>query len=129
MPKSPIAGKQFEPGTLVPLAYLFAILSVFVWAKEFLLPLILAVLISFLLAPVVSRLERWRFPRAIAVLSVVAIVFAVIGLLCSTLSLQALDVLPAALARRRGVAAGLELAFLVVGGRHRVTWAEPHDLQ
>ena len=95
LPKSPIAGKQFEAGTLVPLAYLFGILSVFVWAKEFLLPLILAVLISFLLAPVVSRLERWRFPRAIAVLSVVAIVFAVIGLLCSTLSLQALDVVNA----------------------------------
>jgi len=80
---------------LVPLAYLFGILSVFVWAKEFLLPLILAVLISFLLAPVVSRLERWRFPRAIAVLSVVAVVFAVIGLLCSTLSLEALDVVNA----------------------------------
>jgi predicted PurR-regulated permease PerM len=37
------------------------------------------------------RLEHWRFPRAIAVLSVVAIVFALIGVLCSTLSLQALD--------------------------------------
>jgi predicted PurR-regulated permease PerM len=60
-------------------------------AKEFLLPLILAILITFLLAPVVSRLERWRFPRAIAVLSVVAIGFALIGVLCSTLSLQALD--------------------------------------
>ncbi len=95
LPNSPIAAKQFEPGTLIPLAYLFGILSVFVWAKEFLLPLILAVLISFLLAPVVSRLERWRFPRAIAVLSVVAIVFAVIGLLCSTLSLEALDVVNA----------------------------------
>ena len=95
MPNSPIAGKSFDPGTLVPLAYLFGILSVFVWAKEFLLPLILAVLISFLLAPVVSRLEHWRFPRAIAVLSVVAVVFAVIGLLCSTLSIQALDVVNA----------------------------------
>ena len=36
-------------------------------------------------------LERWRFPRAVAVLSVVAIVFALIGGLCSTLSLQGLD--------------------------------------
>ena len=77
------------------MAYFFGILSVFVWAKEFLLPLILAVLISFLLAPVVSRLERWRFPRGVAVLSVVAIVFAIIGLLCSTLSIQALDVINA----------------------------------
>jgi hypothetical protein len=51
----------------------------------------LAILISFLLAPVVSRLERWHFPRAVAVLSVVAIAFALIGGLCSTLSLQGLD--------------------------------------
>ena len=72
-------------------AYLVVILSAFAWAKEFLLPLILAILISSLLAPVVSRLERWRFPRAIAVLSVVAIVFALLGGLCSTLSLQGLD--------------------------------------
>jgi predicted PurR-regulated permease PerM len=108
LPNSPIAGKQFETGTLVPLAYLFGILSVFVWAKEFLLPLILAVLISFLLAPVVSRLERWRFPRAIAVLSVVAIVFAVIGLLCSTLSLEALDVVNALPKYRENISARWE---------------------
>jgi predicted PurR-regulated permease PerM len=108
LPNSPIAGKQFEAGTLVPLAYLFGILSVFVWAKEFLLPLILAVLISFLLAPVVSRLERWRFPRAIAVLSVVAIVFAVIGLLCSTLSLEALDVVNALPKYRENISARWE---------------------
>jgi predicted PurR-regulated permease PerM len=40
---------------------------------------------------VVSRLERWRFPRAVAVLSVVAIVFALIGGVCSTLSLEGLN--------------------------------------
>jgi predicted PurR-regulated permease PerM len=34
---------------------------------------------------------NWRFPRAAAVLSVVAIVFALIGGLCSTLSLEGLD--------------------------------------
>src|ERR1700736_1959651 len=83
--------KPVELGKLIGVAYLVVILSAFAWAKEFLLPLILAILISFLLAPVVSRLERWRFPRAVAVLSVVAIVFALIGGLCSTLSLQGLD--------------------------------------
>jgi predicted PurR-regulated permease PerM len=86
-----VSEKPVELGKLIQIAYLVVILSAFAWAKEFLLPLILAILISFLLAPVVSRLERWRFPRAIAVLSVVAIVFALIGVLCSTLSLQALD--------------------------------------
>jgi predicted PurR-regulated permease PerM len=91
MPNNLVSEKPGELGKLIQVAYLVVILSVFAWAKEFLLPLILAILISFLLAPVVSRLERWRFPRAIAVLSVVAIVFAMIGGLCSTLSLQGLD--------------------------------------
>src|SRR6266481_244652 len=83
--------KPVELGKLIGVAYLVVILSAFAWAKEFLLPLILAILISFLLAPVVSRLERWRFPRPVAVLSVVAIGFALIGVLCSTLSLEGLD--------------------------------------
>ncbi len=91
MPNNLVSEKPGELGKLIQVAYLVVILSVFAWAKEFLLPLILAILISFLLAPVVSRLERWRFPRAVAVLSVVAIVFALIGGLCSTLSLEGLD--------------------------------------
>jgi predicted PurR-regulated permease PerM len=46
----------------VDVVYLVLILAAFAWAKEFLFPLILATLISFLLAPVVSRLERWYLP-------------------------------------------------------------------
>jgi AI-2 transport protein TqsA len=76
MPPNLIFEKPVELGKLIGVAYLVVILSAFAWAKEFLLPLILAILISFLLAPVVSRLERWRFPRVVAVLSVVAIAFA-----------------------------------------------------
>jgi predicted PurR-regulated permease PerM len=91
LPNNLVSEKPVELGKLIQVAYLVVILSAFAWAKELLLPLILAILISFLLAPVVSRLERWRFPRAVAVLSVVAIVFALIGGLCSTLSLEGLD--------------------------------------
>ena len=91
MPNNLPSEKPLELGRLIQVAYLVVILSAFAWAKELLLPLILAILISFLLAPVVSRLERWRFPRAVAVLSVVAIGFALIGGLCSTLSLEGLD--------------------------------------
>jgi predicted PurR-regulated permease PerM len=91
MPNNSVSEKPLELGRLIQVAYLVVILSAFAWAKELLLPLILAMLISFLLAPVVSRLERWRFPRAVAVLSVVAIGFALIGGLCSTLSLEGLD--------------------------------------
>src|SRR5258707_1826572 len=91
MPNNLVSEKPVELGRLIQVAYLVVILSAFAWAKELLVPLILAILISFLLAPVVSRLEHWRFPRAVAVLSVVAIGFALIGGLCSTLSLEGLD--------------------------------------
>jgi predicted PurR-regulated permease PerM len=86
-----ISEKPIEVRKLIDVAYLVLVLAAFAWAKEFLLPVVLASLISFLLAPVVSRLERWHFPRVVAVLSVVAIAFALIGGLCSTLSLQGLD--------------------------------------
>jgi predicted PurR-regulated permease PerM len=76
---------------LAELAYLVVVFCAFIWAKEFLLPLVLAVLVSLLLTPVVSRLERWRFPPVLAVLSVVAIAFAIIGGLCTTVSVEALD--------------------------------------
>jgi predicted PurR-regulated permease PerM len=121
-----ISEKPFDVRKLIQVAYLVLILAAFAWAKEFLLPLILAILISFLLAPVVSRLERWHFPRAIAVLSVVAIAFALIGGLCSTLSIQGLDLVNSLpkyqdnihakwVAIQKGPSGPLKLAFTNVG--------------
>jgi predicted PurR-regulated permease PerM/methanogenic corrinoid protein MtbC1 len=49
------------------------------FSQEFLVPLALSVLVSFLLAPVVRRLERWRFPPTIAVLTTVVLAFALLG--------------------------------------------------
>ena len=121
-----ISEKPIDIRKLIDVAYLVLILAAFAWAKEFLLPLILAILISFLLAPVVSRLERWHFPRAVAVLSVVAIAFALIGGLCSTLSLQGLDLVNSLpkyrdnihakwVAIQKGPPGPLNLAFTNVG--------------
>ena len=118
--------KPIDVRKLVDVAYLVLILAAFAWAKEFLLPLILAILISFLLAPVVSRLERWHFPRAVAVLSVVAVAFFLIGGLCSTLSLQGLDLVNSLpkyrdnihakwVAIQKGPPGPLNLAFTNVG--------------
>jgi predicted PurR-regulated permease PerM len=72
-------GKVVDLDKLIELAYPVLILCALTWAKDFLLPIVLAILFSLLLAPVVSRLERWRFPPVLAVLSVVAIAFAIIG--------------------------------------------------
>lgn len=86
-----ISEKPVQLEKLVKIGYIIAIFSAFAWAKEFMLPLILAILVSFLLAPVVSRLEQWRFHPVLAVLSVVTIAFVFIGVLCTILSVQSLN--------------------------------------
>jgi predicted PurR-regulated permease PerM len=60
-------------------------------AKEILLPLALAILISFLLTPLAKRLERWRFPRVVSVITVVSVTFAVLGILGWVLSIQMVE--------------------------------------
>jgi predicted PurR-regulated permease PerM len=96
------------------------------WAKEFLLPIVLAILISFLLRPVVSRLERWEVHPVLTVLSVVATAFVLIGVLCATLSVQTLDLVNSlpkyrdnihakSVAIQQGPPGPLSLAFRNVG--------------
>ncbi len=49
------------------------VLGLLIWAREVLLPFILALIIAYVLAPLVERVERWRVPRAAAILIVYAI--------------------------------------------------------
>src|SRR5688572_3975259 len=60
-------------------------------AKEILLPLALAVLISFLLTPLANRLERWHFPRVVSVITVVTVTFALLGAVGWVFSRQLVD--------------------------------------
>jgi predicted PurR-regulated permease PerM len=48
-------------------------IALLVWAAEVLLPFILALIIAYVLAPLVERVERFRVPRAAAILIVYAI--------------------------------------------------------
>ncbi len=72
--------KQRSSPLFVLVAMITAVASLYV-AKSILLPVSLAILISFLLTPLADRLERWRIPRVVAVVSLVAISFAVMGAL------------------------------------------------
>jgi predicted PurR-regulated permease PerM len=72
--------KQRSSPLFVLVAMITAVASLYV-AKAILLPVSLAVLISFLLTPLADRLERWRIPRVMAVVSLVIISFAVMGAL------------------------------------------------
>src|SRR5262252_2505142 len=91
MPEANESKKPREIGRLVQLAYLIVILGFCSWAKDFLLPIVLAALISFLITPLVSRLERWGFHPMIAVIGAVAVAFALLGSVCTTVSVETLD--------------------------------------
>src|SRR5947209_1185828 len=58
------------------------------FAQEVFIPLALAVLFTFVLAPLVNRLERLRVPRAAAVLLVVLLAVGLVGYLSYTLVTQ-----------------------------------------
>ena len=61
------------------------------FAKEILLPLALAILLSFLLTPLANRLERWGVPRIPTVMLVVGMAFVVLGVLGWVVTLQLVE--------------------------------------
>jgi predicted PurR-regulated permease PerM len=58
------------------------------FGREIIIPIALAILLSFVLAPVVGLLQRIRVPRGLAVVSVVILAFALIFALGSLLASQ-----------------------------------------
>jgi predicted PurR-regulated permease PerM len=66
-------------GTLISVALILIVVAVLYFMRDVFVPLALALLFSFLLAPLVTRFERWRLPRVPAVLLAVLLAFGVIG--------------------------------------------------
>jgi predicted PurR-regulated permease PerM len=64
---------------LITLAASVIVIAGLYLAKGVLIPFALAMLVSFLLAPLVLRLQRWHFSRVMAVLTAVLLVFVVSG--------------------------------------------------
>lgn len=74
---SPIRLPQ-PPGTaLINLAVAALIVSALYFAREILVPVALAILFSFVLAPFVMRLQSWRIPRTLSVMIAVFIGFSI----------------------------------------------------
>ena len=65
--------------TLLSVALILIVVAVLYFMRDVFVPLALALLFSFLLAPLVTRFERWYVPRIPAVLIVVLLAFGVIG--------------------------------------------------
>src|SRR4051794_3289919 len=64
---------------LVLWASIVVVVAALYFAQEVLIPLALAVLFTFLLGPLVNRLERWRVPRVAAGLGVVLFTLGLFG--------------------------------------------------
>jgi predicted PurR-regulated permease PerM len=77
--------------SLFTLAAMVTAVAALHFAREILLPLALATLVSFLLAPLSERLERWGFRRIPSVLAVVTVAFAVLGILGWVVASQLVD--------------------------------------
>jgi len=77
-----VAAKQNWPAALVTAARLasFAIIcGLLFWAQVVLIPIALAALVTFLISPLVTRLDRWGLPRLVAVIVVAGGVTGLIG--------------------------------------------------
>ncbi len=70
---------------LLPVLLIAAVLY---FAREILVPLALAILLSFVLAPLLRKLQKWRIPRGVAVPVVVLIAFAVVFGLGALVAMQ-----------------------------------------
>ncbi len=62
-----------------PLATIVLVAAILRFAEDVLQPVAFAVLLAFLLSPLVVRLTRWGLPRAAAIILTVAVAFSVIG--------------------------------------------------
>jgi hypothetical protein len=74
----PIKLTQPRGTTLINMAVAALIITALYLGREIFVPVALAVLLSFVLAPFVSRLQSLRLPRIAAVLAVVILGFAII---------------------------------------------------
>nr|WP_269468619.1 AI-2E family transporter [Alteromonas sp. ASW11-130] len=66
----------------------FVVVAILYFAKVVILPVAVAIMLTFLLAPIVSRLQRCGFPRVLAIISTVVIAFSVIAALAWSVSVQ-----------------------------------------
>src|SRR5215217_413444 len=89
-PSRPLASSALTPVLLAAIA-----VGALYFAREILVPIALAVLLSFVLAPLVQLLRRLYVPRTLAVLIVVCVAFAAIlglgALMLSQLNQLAVD--------------------------------------
>ncbi len=98
------------------------VIAVMRYAQDVFVPLALAILMTFLLAPIVDFLQRWRVNRGLAVIVSVAVAVALLGTLIYIMLDQFTDVVEKLPRYRRQLRANLtELTGYVRGGMSGTT--------
>jgi predicted PurR-regulated permease PerM len=77
----------------ITVAFVALVVAICYFAQKVLLPIALAVLLSFLLAPIAKRLEKWKLGRIGAVTVTVGLAFALITAIGWLVTLQVVDLL------------------------------------
>ena len=85
------SGAVRGPGSMQALASAAIIVAGLYFARDILIPFALAILLTFLMAPMVLRFRRWGLGRIPAVIVVVILSFAAIGAAAWGVSMQLLD--------------------------------------
>ena len=82
-------GDRGEPGNgNIKFLAIVLVVAVLFFAREVFIPLVLAMLLAFLLAPLVTRLRRWGLWRIPSVISIVLLAFILIGIIGMFLASQ-----------------------------------------
>ena len=74
--KSPMIDAAMPGAAVSALLFAFIVVASLYLARAIFMPFALAILLSFMLTPLVRRLQTWRVPKSVAVISVVLVAFA-----------------------------------------------------
>lgn len=86
--KSPMIDTAVSGAAVSALLFAFIVVASLYLARAIFMPFALAILLSFMLTPLVRRLQSWRVPKSAAVISVVLVAFAGIFALGGTMVSQ-----------------------------------------
>jgi predicted PurR-regulated permease PerM len=76
--REPIFEPEYGRTTMNALVIFLAVCAILYFGQPILIPVLLAVLLSFIMAPAVRFLQKWRLPKSFAILSVVIVTFAIL---------------------------------------------------
>ena len=88
VPASVTAAETPGLSSLLSLAVAVVVVAALYFAREVLIPITVAVILSFMLAPLVSRLQRVHVPHAAAVVLAVLVAFGIIGAIGGVIGTQ-----------------------------------------